>query len=201
MYVDEVNFIALSEVVDDRGLVEVGEVCHVVGEIELWRVDLINGVAADGAVDGVAVAADQERRPSVLDDPSLDEGVLLVAEPDPSATGELGNVAGIIRAGDAVAVAGAGAGVVGYELWGERAGGEPADMVSRGNGAGHGCCTSAVASTEHGAVGVLFGGLPCPVGICVPCRATITSQSNPPPCWPAVDEREKEEVLRRWVGD
>jgi len=140
MYVNEVGFIALSEVVDHRGLVEVGEVCHVVGEIELWRVDLVDCVAADCAVDGVVVAADEQRRPSVLDNPSLDKGVVLVVEPDPAPAGEFGHVAGIIRAATALAVAGAVAGVVDYELWGECAGGRPADMEPRGNGAGHGCC-------------------------------------------------------------
>jgi hypothetical protein len=151
---------------NDGGLVEIGEVGHVVGEIELWWVDLVDLLAADCALGRVAVAADDKGGTPVLDHPALDKGMLVVREPDPALARELGNVTSGIGAGrvgvgvvydlvivvvaaaaadaadgDAAAAATRGCAVA-NELWRGCAGRGVAGMFAHDNVARHGGCGS-----------------------------------------------------------
>jgi hypothetical protein len=70
------------EVVDDRGFVQMRELSHVVGLVELGRIDLVDGVAVDLLL-GAVVALHQYASPrQVLEHPAAHEGGRRIPQPD-----------------------------------------------------------------------------------------------------------------------
>jgi hypothetical protein len=81
-YIDQVRLVSHMEVVDDRGLVQMRELGHVVGLVELGRIDLVDGVAVDLLL-GAIVALHQYASPGqVLEHPAADEGGRRIPQPD-----------------------------------------------------------------------------------------------------------------------
>lgn len=106
-YIYQVRLVAGMKVVDNRCLVEVRELCHVVCSIELRRIDFIHAVCIDFALlmwtsargssreaitlpYTAVVALDQQTLISKLfDDPTLDESEVRIPKPDISLSREV----------------------------------------------------------------------------------------------------------------
>jgi hypothetical protein len=90
-YVDQVGFIALSQIIDDRRLIEIGQISHVIRRVEFRRIDFVNFIRPHSSIDSLVIAPDLKGAVAViLRDPSLDKRELIILEPKPSLARELG---------------------------------------------------------------------------------------------------------------
>ena len=85
----QVGLVSHVEVVDDRGLVQMGEFRHVVGLVELGRIDLVDGVGVDILLCAIVALDEDASTRQVLDDPSADEGRDGIPKPDIALAGEV----------------------------------------------------------------------------------------------------------------
>ena len=47
-HIDQAGVVSLLEIVQDTGLIEVGEACHVLNLLKLWRVHLLSVIDVHG---------------------------------------------------------------------------------------------------------------------------------------------------------
>jgi hypothetical protein len=88
-YIYKVRLISHVEVVDDRGLVQMRELCHVVGLVELGWIDLVYRVGIHLLLGSIVALDQQPPLGQVLDDPAADKGRRGVPQPDIALPGEV----------------------------------------------------------------------------------------------------------------
>jgi hypothetical protein len=76
-YIYQIGLVAHVQVVDDRGLVQVRELCHVVGLVELGGIDLVGGFRVDLLLGAVVALHEEPPLGQLFDDPSLDDAAQL----------------------------------------------------------------------------------------------------------------------------
>jgi hypothetical protein len=81
-YIYQIRLVSHVEVVDDRGLVEMGEFCHVVRLVELGRIDLVYGVRLDLLLGAIVALYEDASFWQVFDDPASDECRRRISKPD-----------------------------------------------------------------------------------------------------------------------
>ena len=114
-YVDQISLVSHVQVVDDGGLVQVRQLGHVAGLVELGWVDFVDGVGVDLLLRAILALHQQPPARALLDDPAPHEGALGVVQPDIALAGE------VVLALDDAAGARAVCRVLGDELRGEGA--------------------------------------------------------------------------------
>jgi hypothetical protein len=88
-YIYQIGLVAHVQVVDDRGLVQVRELCHVVGLVELGGIDLVGGFRVDLLLGAVVALHEEPPLGQLFDDPSPDEGCDGILKPDVALAGEV----------------------------------------------------------------------------------------------------------------
>jgi hypothetical protein len=81
-YIDQVRLVSHVEVVDDRGLVQMGEFSHVVGLVELGRIDLVHGIRLDLLLGAIVALHEDAALGQVFDDPAPHERRRRVSQPN-----------------------------------------------------------------------------------------------------------------------
>ncbi|KAF2646480.1 hypothetical protein P280DRAFT_12060 [Massarina eburnea CBS 473.64] len=81
-YVYQVGLVPHVQIVDDRRLVQMRELGHVVGLVELGRIDLVDRVGLDLVLLAIVALDQQQAVGPRLDDPATHEGRLRVPQPD-----------------------------------------------------------------------------------------------------------------------
>lgn len=81
-YVYEVRLVSHVEIMYDRGLIQVRELCHVVGLVELRRIDLVDGVRVNFLLGAIVALHQQPPVWQILHHPSPHKGRGRILKPD-----------------------------------------------------------------------------------------------------------------------
>jgi hypothetical protein len=81
-YIYQIRLVSHVQVVDDRGLVEVGEFCHVVGLVELGRIDLVYGIRLHLLLGAIVALHEDASLWQIFHYPAADEGSRRIPKPD-----------------------------------------------------------------------------------------------------------------------
>ena len=74
---------------DDRRLIQMGELCHVIGLVEFARIDLVNCVCIDLLLGAIVALYEEPPRREVVDYPASDESRDRIPKPDVSLAREV----------------------------------------------------------------------------------------------------------------
>jgi hypothetical protein len=81
-YIYQIRLVSHVQVVDNRGLVEVGEFCHVVCLVELGRIDLVHSIRLDLLLGAIVALHEDASLGQILYYPASDESSRRIPKPD-----------------------------------------------------------------------------------------------------------------------